>query len=396
MGNYVSSLYYKIYKSKNRNVNNIISDRNQSQEVINNKEEILNQDHNNNNIINNDNNNNIINDNNEIDINNNNINDKEKEKDKIDISEDINEINNKKKPNNENIIEENIKELKPLNSNTDQGIEPLNEEKEKVNSFNNNPPLVPLGSNLTPNKDINSQQINSEELDIYENIDLQNEDINLKQKLHMLIKNLEAKNANIDTIKEKIDIIFNQLYDEFMKDNNNSNENLNDKLEVIKKEMIKKINCVFVDTLNLKNIEDLIMVKRLLINIYKESGNNLNQFKEYLSSILENFKNFSLLSERSEKTICNYIINNLYVNEIVQNKKDELKEKYKNNYIISFEEFTDIVKMNKISMDDEAIEYLIYKMKCESIKDEINLMNSLNIKVFLDFLDKNEEEDDSN
>ena len=394
MGNYVSTLYYKIYKNKNKNVNNIISDRNKSQEVINNKEEILNQDHNNNNIINNDNNNNIINVNNEIDINNNNINDKEKEKDKIDISEDINEINNKKKPNNENIIEENIKELKPLNSNTDQGIEPLTEEK--VNSFNNNPPLVPLGSNLTPNKDINSQQINSEELDNYENIDLENEDINLKKKLHMFIKNLEAKNANIDTIKEKIDIIFNQLYDEFMKDNNNSNENLNDKLEAIKKEMIKKINGVFVDAINLKNIEDLIMVKRLLINIYKESGNNLNQFKEYLSSILENFKNFSLLSERSEKTICNYIINNLYVNEIVQNKKDELKEKYKNNYIISFEEFTDIVKMNKISMDDEAIEYLIYKMKCESIKDEINLMNSLNIKVFLDFLDKNEEEDDSN
>ena len=396
MGNYVSTLYYKIYKNKNKNVNNIISDRNKSQEVINNKEEILNQDHNNNNIINNDNNNNIINVNNEIDINNNNINDKEKEKDKIDISEDINEINNEKKPNNENIIEENIKELKPLNSNTDQGIEPLNEEKEKVNSFNNNPPLVPLGSNLTPNKDINSQQINSEELDNYENIDLENEDINLKKKLHMFIKNLEAKNANIDAIKEKIDIIFNQLYDEFMKDNNNSNENLNDKLEAIKKEMIKKINGVFVDALNLKNIEDLIMVKRLLINIYKESGNNLNQFKEYLSSVLENFKNYSLLLERSEKTICNYIINNLYVNEIVQNKKNELKEKYKNNYIISFEEFTDIVKMNKISMDDEAIEYLIYKMKFESIKDEINLMNSLNIKVFLDFLDKNEEEDDSN
>ena len=394
MGNYVSTLYYKIYKSKNRNVNNIISDRNQSREVINNKEEILNQDHNNNNIINNDNNNNIINVNNEIDINNNNINDKEKEKDKIDISEDINDINNEKKPNNENIIEENIKELKPLNSNTDQGIEPLTEEK--VNSFNNNPPLVPLGSNLTPNKDINSQQINSEELDNYENIDLENEDINLIKKLHMFIKNLEAKNANIDTIKEKIDIIFNQLYDEFMKDNNNSNENLNDKLEAIKKEMIKKISGVFVDALNLKNIEDLIMVKRLLINIYKESGNNLNQFKEYLSSVLENFKNYSLLLERSEKTICNYIINNLYVNEIVQNKKDELKEKYKNNYIISFEEFTDIVKMNNISMDNEAIEYLIYKMKCESIKDEINLMNSLNIKVFLDFLDKNEEEDDSN
>ena len=97
-----------------------------------------------------------------------------------------------------------------------------------------------------------------------------------------------------------------------------------------------------------------------------------------------------------KKKIDDYIINKLQENEIIKNKKEELKNQYKNNnYIITYFDFTKIVKENKIIIDNLAIEYLIYKMKNGLPLDKELYLDDLNFNVFNYYLNKIEVENNN-
>ena len=77
----------------------------------------------------------------------------------------------------------------------------------------------------------------------------------------------------------------------------------------------------------------------------------------------------------------------------MKDKKDELKEKYKDNHIIKkIIEIKEIIlkdNEDRVFMENNATEYLLYKMKKQLFDDKVdNVMDAFDIKVFLDFYDK--------
>ena len=78
-------------------------------------------------------------------------------------------------------------------------------------------------------------------------------------------------------------------------------------------------------------------------------------------------------------------------------QKEQLKNKYKRkNYIIKYSNFTKIVKENDIIMQEIGIEYLLYKMKTVLPLDGDFLLENLNFNIFLELLNKIEENKEMN
>ena len=144
------------------------------------------------------------------------------------------------------------------------------------------------------------------------------------------------------------------------------------------------------ENLRIKTKKDKITLKNLLFFLYDLKGTP-NEFIEYLNQALDkdNIFDFSKYGEDNIIELDNYIIEFLKKDKI-KNKKHKLKNKYKDNHIITYEEFINIIledNENKVFMKNDATEYLLYKMKKSLINDNINL-NSYDINIFLDYFDK--------
>lgn len=196
--------------------------------------------------------------------------------------------------------------------------------------------------------------------------------------LHILKKNIEAKNININLFNEKIEKIFKELLEK------------NEKIE--KEDITERISNLFIDSLKPINSKNKTDIKNILDTLY-ENHSNTNEFKEYLIDLLEDINDYKNLGEENEEKINNYLIKRLSSNEKIINRKEQLKNMYKKNkYIIKYEDFTKIVKDNNIKMENSAIEYLLYKMKCGLSLDGNIYLDNLNFKIFIDYLDKIKEE----
>ena len=196
--------------------------------------------------------------------------------------------------------------------------------------------------------------------------------------LHILKKNIEAKNININLFNEKIEKIFKELLEK------------NEKIE--KEDITERISNLFIDSLKPINSKNKTDIKNIMDTLY-ENHSNTNEFKEYLIDLLDDINDYKNLGEENEEKINNYLIKRLSSNEKIINRKEQLKNIYKkNNYIIKYADFTKIVKDNNIKMDNSAIEYLLYKMKCGLSLDGDIYLDNLNFKIFIDYLDKIKEE----
>ncbi len=196
--------------------------------------------------------------------------------------------------------------------------------------------------------------------------------------LHILKKNIEAKNLNINLFNEKIEKIFKELLEK------------NEKIE--KEDITERISNLFIDSLKPINSKNKTDIKNIMDTLY-ENHSNTNEFKEYLIDFLEDINDYKNLGEENEEKINNYLIKRLSSNEKIINRKEQLKNMYKKNkYIIKYEDFTKIVKDNNIKMENSAIEYLLYKMKCGLSLDGNIYLDNLNFKIFIDYLDKIKEE----
>lgn len=232
-------------------------------------------------------------------------------------------------------------------------------------------------------KDINNN--NKIENNLYDNPSSISADKKVEEKkllinLHILKKNLEVKNIDINLFNEKIEKIFMELFEK--------NE------EIEKEDITEKISNLFIDNLKPINSKNKETIKNIMDTLY-ENHSNTNKFKEYLKDLLEDFHDYKNLGKENEEKINNYIIKRLSSNEKIISKKEQLKNMYKKNkYIIKYEDFTKIVKDNDIVMDNSVIEYLLYKMKCGLSLDGDIYLDNLNFKIFIDYLDKIKEEND--
>lgn len=237
------------------------------------------------------------------------------------------------------------------------------------------PKRIVVSKNINNNKNIAYNLYNDPSAMVN---DKKVEEKKLLINLHILKKNIEAKNININLFNEKIEKIFKELLEK------------NEKIE--KEDITERISNLFIDSLKPINSKNKTDIKNILDTLY-ENHSNTNEFKEYLIDLLEDINDYKNLGEENEEKINNYLIKRLSSNEKIINRKEQLKNMYKkNNYIIKYADFTKIVKDNNIKMDNSAIEYLLYKMKCGLSLDGDIYLDNLNFKIFIDYLDKIKEE----
>ena len=304
------------------------------------------------------------------------------------IEKDIKKLKNSYNDNN---IEKDSKKLKDSykNNNDDKMCDKYNNSEDKNKTFNNN-----INSRNDKNQIINNNEINNEGRPKGEYNDEKNNELNeqrikeekeeeedeekkFKNNLKILLINLEAKHVNIEEIKEKINVVLQDLFDE-----DSSYEQKLCKL-------VEKTTKIFEEVLKLNNSADKKKLTEIINSVNKEK--DIESFKDYIFAILENYIDFANLKKDIEKIIKNYIYD-FMKGEMMKNKKDELIKKYnKKDYIITYDMFNkDIVlekNEEKIFMDNNAVEYLLYLMK-KSIIDKKNdncFMEDLDLQIFLNF-----------
>lgn len=245
-----------------------------------------------------------------------------------------------------------------------------NNKKKDINQNNNQKQKNDIASDLNISEDLGDKKRKEEEKKLFINI-------------HIIKKNLEAKNVNSQEIKNEMNKLFDILLNEKKEDFN-------------KDEMIEKVLNIFIDYLKPINNQNIKNIKSVLISLY-EKAKSLKDFSQDIAEFLDNICDYWKLKEEDENKIVDYLIKKLGENKNIQNVKDEININFKkNNFIINYEDFNQIIKKNNINLDVLELEYLLYKMKCGISLDEDLLLDSLNIKVFLDFLEKIGQNDNLN
>ena len=210
---------------------------------------------------------------------------------------------------------------------------------------------------------------------------------NLKQNLKILLINLEAIKVDKEIIKEEINICFEDIFELY--------ENKVDMNE-IKAYTINKYLNIIIRALNLEeqnNFNDIKFLRKLIEYLYEKEGSP-DTLKDFLFAVLDNLNDFKNFSTNNEIRIKNYIID--FMKKNMMKQKNDLKNIYKINTIIKYENFIDIVlnlNNERVFMENIATEYLLYKMKEATIKEnKIDVLNRFDIQIFLDFYDKKKED----
>ena len=224
--------------------------------------------------------------------------------------------------------------------------------------------------NNTPVKNINEKENNEQKKNIEENklinkINNFNEE-SFNEFTFILLTNLEAKNINIETAKEKIIVPIDSY-------SNITNEELIDKL---KNNIALYLNC--------KNKNSLIDIKKwlyYLLNINKNDQNIMqNEFLTILSNIKEYPKDQELFLTKKVKK---YLLP----------KKDIIFKKLKsyNSKYISFISLKKVIEEENIELKEQYFVYLFYALK--KFDDPEASLNDLKYKILFDII--NDTENDS-
>ena len=197
--------------------------------------------------------------------------------------------------------------------------------------------------------------------------------------LYLLLKNLEAINKNIETLREDINEVFNSIIDyqseDFEKIKDSIIDNVLDKIKI------------YLEIDN--NYTDINIIKNLLNISFEER--NIDQFKDYLNVILNSVKNYYNI--KNENSINNYIIDYLSEKEEL---KEEVEKKYKEAKIIKYDDFCKITNQFEVVMQNTLMEYLIFKMKSTKLENVTLMFDELNAIEFLKFFnEENKKEDNS-
>ena len=335
-------------------------------DIENNNTENNNTENNNNeNEINNDKENNLTeNNNNENEINNekenNTLNQKEKINNNIDnrIEKNTNENNNNENniENNININENNNLESIELNVNNNninnnnlvstEGNEEINKEEtiQNINNLNSISDANSINSNNL-NTNANTVSDNMKKLSSIEE-EKQEEAYYLDENqfyslLHVFIKNLESQGITKEKINQKIEDI-TQLFE--------------NKEEATKEEFIEPFLKMLVETMKVTQEKDIEIINNFLSDFVDSSKGDTVLFFNILIKIFDNIKDFTGINKDLELLF----ELNQYKDQLLNMLNQYDREK---THLITFDIFRKIVQNLNLELDDESMEYLIYKMK---------------------------------
>ena len=284
--------------------------------------------------------------------------------------ENINNNNNlnsiETNPNN-NINTENSEEINKDQSmkNLVQMSDNISINNTNVNTNNINKNSISTSNNFNNNNNDKLPSIEEEKQD-----DVQYSDENqLLSLLHVFVKNLEANGITKEQINQKIDEI-SKLFE--------------NRTEATKEEFIEPFIKMFIETMNITKKEDIEVVGGFLSDFVDSLNGEISVFFNGLIEVFDNVNDYSGINKDYELSFK------------LSKYKDELitslqKSDPNNTHLITFETFRKIVHDLNLLLDDESMEYLIYRMKKDVPKD--NSIFDLNYEVIEKLLKNNEIKD---
>ena len=248
----------------------------------------------------------------------------------------------------------------------------------KKNSINENNDINNIISNENE-KNINNEEKNSNSEENIEEISNFN---NISQTLYILIKNFEVLKITRD---DSLTLIIKPILNEITDEKQIKNETL---VNIFTTKIGENINCI-------NNKNDITSISNMLNSLLNESNNELFSFIKSFLDIFDNVKIYDDNIEEEKKKVKK-------INELLLKYKDYFINSCNDKYI-SFFNFRKLLNEKDIILDDEDIEYLIYKMKkdCINISSENKInkdeTNQNNIKQENIDINKNKnEKNDSN
>ena len=183
---------------------------------------------------------------------------------------------------------------------------------------------------------------------------------------HIIVKNLEAKNITTKYLEEEL----KKIYGKF---------DSNDNDEVSKNDFLEPFSQLIIENMKIKNKKDIKIINLYLDNLLEEYENDTEKFIDNLSQIFNSLNNYDNIDENEmdEKLIIEL---KKYPNLIKSLKEKDIKK----NNIISYLDFKVIHSDLNLQLNDDLIEYLLYKMK-KSV-DSNQSMLDLNYKIIEDLI----------
>ena len=161
---------------------------------------------------------------------------------------------------------------------------------------------------------------------------------------HILLINLESNHLK----KDKLEELMKNIYEDFEKKGE----------DILKNDFIEPFQDLFVKNLKLKKKSDIQIINFYLDDLLESNNNDTDKFQGKINAIFNSINDFSSINEKE--------MNNNLKNELLKYPKilDKFKEKDINkNFIISYFDVQEIHSQINLNLNNESLEYLIYKMK---------------------------------
>ena len=235
----------------------------------------------------------------------------------------------------------------------------LNESKDSSNkkkdiSINNNKINI-INNNLIKDENEKNFNNNDEEENITnkkENFEINKGIIDKSQTIYILIKNFEVMKISRE---DALTLIIKPILNDISNEKQIKNETL---INMFTNKICSLINCS-------NNNNDINSISNVINSLLSESNNDLFAF---IKSFLDIFDNIKIYKENTKEG--NEIIKR--IGEALNKYKEHFINAYNNKYI-SFIYFRALLNDKNIILGDEDIEYLIYIMKKDCIKEKQNL-----------------------
>ena len=287
---------------------------------------------------------------------------------------------------NNNIDNINNNNLASIETNQNNNINTENsEEINKEQSIKNLNNMVQIGDNsnakastveTNPNKNSISTSNNFNNNNKLASIEEEkqdegqyNDENQLLSLLHVFVKNLEANGITKEQINQKIDEIC-KLFE--------------NKTETTKEEFIEPFVKMFVEMMKITKKEDIEIVGGFLNDFVDSLNGDVSVFFNGLIEVFDNINDYTGINKDCELSFKL----NKYKEELISELK---KIDINNTQLITFDVFRKIVHDLNLLLDDESMEYLIYKMKKEV--PENNSIFDLSYNIIENLLKKNEIKD---
>ena len=284
------------------------------------------------------------------------------------ISTDTNINNNLTKMNSENID----------GVNKEESIRNINNEND-LNSINNLNTMNTLNTNTNNSNHITNANTNTNTNTISNNIQKlpsieeekqeegqYSDESQLLPLLHVFLKNLEAQGITKEKINQKIQDIC-KIFE--------------NKEEATKEEFFEPFVKMFIETMKITQEKDIEVINNFLSDFMDILNGETVVFLNGLIEVFDNIKDYTGINKDNELSFG--------LNKYKDQLPDTLKKNdINNNHLITFDILRKIVQDLNIILEDESMEYLIYKMKKNV--PENNSIFDLNYEIIEKLMDKNE------